>query len=320
MSPVVRQLIDLNAREESTTMKTNRIVLFCSILAALLALAGTMAFSADIKSIPPYQPSVGQPGKDVIWVPTQDALVDKMLEMAKVATNDYVIDLGSGDGRIVIAAARRGAQALGIEYNPDMVELSKYNAEKAGVTAKAKFEKADIFQTDFNKATVITMYLLPELNLKLRPTILKMKPGTRVVSHDFDMKEWDADETATVEGSGTAYFWLVPANLQGTWTFQVSGGSAELAVKQTFQKIEPTLKLGGQNLAVTNATLEGDKISFVVAESAGVTRHYSGLVNGDTITGSSKSGTGPEAKWTAQRRDSIPGPGYPARKSPPGRD
>ena len=283
-------------------MKPNRIVSFTYVLAALLTLASSTVFSADIKSIPPYEPKWAQPGKDVIWIPTQDALVEKMLEMAKVATNDYVVDLGSGDGRIVIAAAKRGAQALGIEYNPDMVELSKYNAEKAGVMAKAKFEKADIFQTDFSRATVITMYLLPELNLKLRPTILKMKPGTRVVSHDFDMKEWDADETATVEGSGTAYFWLVPANVEGTWTFQVQGDAAELVLKQQFQRIEPALKIGGKDTPVSNAKLQGDKISFTGTGSSGAPREYSGVVNGNTIAGTSKAGTGAASAWTAQRK------------------
>jgi len=275
----------------------------CCILAALLTMAGTASFSADTnQSKPPYKPEVGQAGKDVIWVPTQDALVEKMLDMAKVTANDTVVDLGSGDGRIVIAAARRGAQALGIEYNPDMVELSKLNAEKAGVTAKAKFEKADIFLTDFSKATVITMYLLPELNMKLRPTILKMKPGTRVVSHDFDMKEWDADEVATVQGSGTAYFWIVPATVEGTWTFQAQGGAAELVLKQQFQRIEPALKIGGKDMPVTNAKLQGDKISFTVTGGSGAPLEYSGVVNGNAITGTSKPGTGAATAWTAQRK------------------
>ncbi len=282
-------------------MKPNRIVTLSSMLAVVLTLASTTVYSADTPSKPPYEPKVGQAGKDVIWVPTQDALVTKMLDMVKLTTNDYVIDLGSGDGRIVIAAAKRGATALGIEYNPDMVELSKFNAEKEGVTAKAKFEKADIFQTDFSKATVITMYLLPDLNMKLRPTILKMKPGTRVVSHDFTMEDWEDDETANVDG-GTAHFWIVPANVEGTWTFQASGAAAELALKQKFQKIDPALKVGGRETAVTNAKLQGDKISFTVAEGTGPAREYSGVVNGNTITGTSKAGTGAATAWTAQRK------------------
>ncbi len=147
-----------------------------------------------------YQPSVGQEGKDVIWVPTPQALVDKMLDMAKVTPKDYVIDLGSGDGRTVITAAKRGSKALGIEYNPDMVELSKRNAAKEGVSDKASFMKADLFESDFSQAQVITMFLLSSINMKLRPKILDLKPGTRIVSNTFDMGEWKPDETATLSG------------------------------------------------------------------------------------------------------------------------
>src|SRR5437667_9039078 len=157
-----------------------------SLLALFLSVTLTGAYARAQQ----YEPHVGQEGKDVIWVPTPQALVDKMLDMAKVTPKYYVIDLGSGDGRTVITAAKRGARALGIEYNPDMVELSKRNAAKAGVTARAQFENADLFKTDLSKATVITMFLLPEINKKLRPTILKLRPGTRVVSNTFTMGEW----------------------------------------------------------------------------------------------------------------------------------
>jgi SAM-dependent methyltransferase len=279
-------------------MKLNRTLAVVFALTIALLWTGA-AFSADSEK-QPFEPTVGQAGKDVIWVPTADAVVAKMLDFAKVTDKDYVMDLGSGDGRIVIAAAKRGATARGIEYNPNMVELSKKNAEKAGVTAKATFEKADIFATDFSKATVITMYLLPDLNIKLRPTILKMKPGTRIVSHDFDMREWEDDQTATLN-EGTVHFWIVPADVQGAWTFQTAAGPAELTLKQTFQKIEPTLKAGGKDLPVTNAKLEGDKISFSVAENGTTARVYAGVVDGNKITGTSKAGAGAEEKWTAQR-------------------
>src|SRR5688572_3248035 len=145
-----------------------------------------------------FEPRVGQPGKDVVWVPTPQALVDKMLDMAKVTPNDFVIDLGSGDGRTVITAAKRGATAMGIEYNPDMVELSKRNAQKEGVAAKATFVQADLFKADLSKATVITMFLLPSINMQLRPTLLNLKPGTRIVANTFTMEDWDADETQSV--------------------------------------------------------------------------------------------------------------------------
>src|SRR5688500_1442381 len=177
-----------------------------------LAGAGGAAVAQPAKS---YEPQVGQEGKDVVWVPTPQALVDKMLDMAKVTPKDYVIDLGSGDGRTVIAAAKRGARAHGIEYNPDMVELAKANAAKAGVADRATFAKADIFESDYSKATVITMFLLPTLNLKLRPTLLDLKPGTRIVSNSFTMEDWEADETATLSNDCvswcTALFWIIPA-------------------------------------------------------------------------------------------------------------
>ena len=188
-----------------------------------------------------YQPSVGQEGKDVIWVPTPQALVDKMLDMAKVTPKDYVIDLGSGDGRTVITAAKRGSKALGIEYNPDMVELSKRNAAKEGVSDKASFMKADLFESDFSQAQVITMFLLSSINMKLRPKILDLKPGTRIVSNTFDMGEWKPDETANLSGCNswcTAHLWIVPAKTEGTWKLP----QGELTIKQSFQMITGTLK------------------------------------------------------------------------------
>src|SRR5262245_61353235 len=157
-----------------------------SFLAMCLAVFASGAYAQD------YQPQVGQEGKDVVWVPTPETMVQRMLDMAKVTSKDFVMDLGSGDGRTVIGAAKRGARALGVEYNPDMVELSKRNAAKEGVTERAQFVKADLFETDFSKATVITMFLLPDINLKLRPKILNLKPGTRVVSNSFTMGEWKA--------------------------------------------------------------------------------------------------------------------------------
>jgi precorrin-6B methylase 2 len=239
-----------------------------------------------------YQPQVGQQGKDVVWVPTPQALVDKMLDMAKVTPKDYVIDLGSGDGRTVITAAKRGTRALGIEYNPDMVELSKRNAAKEGVSDKASFAKADLFESDFSKATVITMFLLPDINLKLRPRILNLKPGTRIVSNTFDMGEWADDETATVQEGCTnwctAHLWIVPAKVEGTW--QVPQG--ELALKQTFQMVSGTLKSGNNTTQITNGKLYGDEISF----SAGGNQ-YKARVNGSTMEGTMNSN-----RWSATRR------------------
>jgi hypothetical protein len=266
------------------------------LVLCLLILAGpALAQTPQDARQQPFQPQVGQRGKDVVWVPTPQALVDKMLDMAQVTPQDFVIDLGSGDGRTVISAARRGAHALGIEYNPDMVELSKQNAAKAGVGDRAEFMKADLFETDLSKATVITLFLLPDINLKLRPKILDLKPGTRVVSNTFTMDDWEPDETASVEGSCTSWctalLWIVPAKAEGVWTWP--GG--ELTLTQTFQMVSGTLRGAAARTPVVDGRLHGDRISF----TAGATI-YTGQVNGTSIEGTATTGTD-SVKWTATR-------------------
>jgi SAM-dependent methyltransferase len=250
-----------------------------------------LAFSsADAQPAKQFEPQVGQEGKDVIWVPTPQALVDKMLDMANLTPKDYVIDLGSGDGRTVITAAKRGSKALGIEYNPEMVELSKRAAAKEGVSDRASFVKADLFESDFSQAQVITMFLLSSINLKLRPKILDLKPGTRIVSNTFDMAEWKPDETATIPNCNswcTAHLWIVPAKVNGTWKLP----QGDLTFKQTFQMISGTLKSGNELMQVTGR-LNGDEISFTAGEA-----HYVGKVNGASIDGTLKSG----GKWSAKR-------------------
>ena len=240
-----------------------------------------------------YKPEVGQAGKDVVWVPSPQALVDKMLDMAKVTPNDFVMDLGSGDGRTVITAATRGARALGIEYNPDMVALSRRNADKAGVNGKAQFVQADIFQSDISKATVITLFLLPDLNLKLRPTILSLKPGTRIVSNSFKMGDWEPDQTFDLkcESFCTAYLWIVPAKVEGKWRLAQGG----LTLKQEFQKLTGTLRTGASSLAIAGGTLHGDEISFTAGSA-----EYRGRVNGSAIEGTVKTGAG-ALPWSARR-------------------
>jgi len=264
------------------------------LLAALLATAALALPVTAPAADTDYTPHVGQEGKDVIWVPTPQALVDKMLDMAKLTAKDIHFDLGSGDGRTVIAAAKRGAQAVGVEFNPDMVALSERAATKEGVSAKAKFINGDIFQTDFSHATVVTLYLLPSLNLKLRPTLLKMKPGTRIVSHAFTMDDWQPDQTENEEGR-SAYLWIVPAPVDGTW--KVPGG--ELTFKQNFQVITGTLKQGGKDSAF-KGRLSGDQISFAVQDADGARREFSGRVSGNAMQGAVKQ-AGAEAKWSASR-------------------
>ena len=267
-----------------------------SFLTLFLSLAATAVLAQDKPAGQDFQPEVGQSGKDVVWVPTPQALVDKMLDLGRVTAADYVIDLGSGDGRTVITAAKRGARALGIEYNPDMVALSQRNAVKDGVTDKATFTKADLFESDFSQATVITMFLLPDINLKLRPKILGLKPGTRIVSNSFTMGEWQHDRSVQAtdkEGCQsycTAYLWIVPAQVEGSWKLL----EGELTLKQSFQMITGTLRAGGKETAI-KGRLTGDQINFKAGNA-----QYSGRVNANGIKGTVKAGSG-SGEWSATR-------------------
>ena len=269
-----------------------------------LALLAAVAFTAHGQAAKSgeFQPQVGQAGKDVIWVPTPEELVERMLRMTQTTASDYVMDLGSGDGRTVIAAAKKfGATAQGIEYNPDMVTLSQRNAQREGVTAKATFMKADLFETDFSKATVITMYLLPSINAKLKPKILNLKPGTRVVSHAFDMEDWAPDEMSTVEGR-RAMMWIVPAKVAGVWRLRMGDGNEpELSITQRYQVIEGSLRIGRLSAGLREPRLWGDRISFTFMDQAGNLHQATGRVTGDSIEGTMRAGTGPETRWTARR-------------------
>jgi precorrin-6B methylase 2 len=240
-------------------------------------------------------PEVGQQGKDVVWVPTPQELVNKMLEIAEVTADDYVIDLGSGDGRTVITAAKLGARATGIEYNPEMVELSKENARKEGVGEKAEFIQADLYETDLSKATVITMFLLPEINLKLRPRLLDLKPGTRIVSNTFKMAEWEADYEATTEENwnswNTAFLWIVPAKVAGTWKL----GKGELNLTQEFQFVRGTYNTGGKSYTITDGRLRGSSISFNINDEK-----YSGTVDDKIMKGTvTNASAGSKSDWIA---------------------
>ncbi len=270
------------------------VILSFVLAAAVVAAQGTA--TQQTQGGRGFQPTVGQAGKDVVWVPTPQALVDKMLDMAKVTPNDFVVDLGSGDGRTVITAAKRGARALGIEYNPDMVALSKQNAAKEGVSDRAQFMQADLFETDLSKATVITMFLLPQINLKLRPKILELKPGTRIVSNSFDMGDWTADERQEVQDGCsswcTALLWIVPAKVDGAWKLN----NAPLTLKQDFQVVSGSL----QNAVIADGHLRGTDISFTVGDT-----QYAGRVTGDRMEGTMKSPKGSGA-WSATRAAGRP--------------
>lgn len=211
-----------------------------------------------------YQPKIGQHGKDVIWVPTPDDLVVKMLETAKVTAQDKVFDLGAGDGKIPIQAARQfGAKAVGIEYNPEMAELARRNVKRAGVADRVTIITGDIFKEDFSSATVVTMYLLPELNLRLKPLLLKMKPGTRIVSHSFDMGSWAPDEVINGANSYYGYYWVVPAQAHGAWTVQDPQGEVRsLQLVQKFQKLEGTATVKGKKFPISSGSLKGAEITL----------------------------------------------------------
>ncbi len=260
-------------------------IAFATGVVLAFAAAATAQTQAPAK---PYEPQVGQAGKDVVWVPTPQALVDKMLDLAKVTPQDFLMDLGSGDGRTVITAAKRGLTAQGIEYNPDMVDLATRNAKAAGVSGKATFLKADLFATDFSKANVITMFLLPSINMKLRPTILNMRPGTRIVSNTFTMEDWQPDQSETITECTswcTAHLWIVPAKVGGSW--QMPQGT--LTLTQTFQMLSGTLG----STPITAGRVRGEDVTFTVGSTV-----YNGRVQGNTITGTATGG----AKFTATKR------------------
>jgi hypothetical protein len=248
-----------------------------------------------------YEPQYNQWGKDVAWWPTSQVLLDKMLDMAKVTSEDFVIDLGSGDGRTVITAAKQGARALGIEYNPNLVALSKRNAAKENVGERAQFVEGDLFESDFSQATVITMFLSDTLNLRLRQRILNLKPGTRVLSTSFTMGEWKPDETVSVEENKgcssycTALLWIVPAKVEGTWKLL----EGEITFTQRFQRFSGTFKSGSNNVAIKNGQLSGDLISFSIGDA-----NYTGRVNGDTMEGIYESG-GITTKWKTTKAGKV---------------
>jgi precorrin-6B methylase 2 len=263
-----------------------RVRLSTGALALVVALG---AVSTTAQETQPYEPHLNQPGKDVQWVPTPPELVEKMLDLAHLTPNDRLIDLGSGDGVLVIAAARRGARARGIEYDRRLVEWSKWKAQEAGVSARAKFVRGDIFETDFSDASVVTTFLLPSMNLRLRPTFLTMKPGTRIVANTFAIADWEPDQVATIEPCErwcTAMLWIVPARVGGTWLTP----KGVLTLTQRFQVISGTLG----HEPIESGRLRGEEISFTVG-----TATYRGRVDGSEMRVSATV-DGKLVQWTAR--------------------
>jgi len=261
-------------------MKLSRI-----LLSALLISGMNLAYSTT-PAAPTYTPVQGQAGKDVIWIPTPEVLIDKMLTAAKVTDKDKLFDLGAGDGIIAITAARKyGAQSVGIEFNPDMAQFARRTVAEAGMTDKVKIITGDIFQEDFSSATVVTLYLMPHLNMKLRPTLLKMKPGTRVVSHAFTMGDWEPDETMS-SNYAQGYFWVVPAQIEGAWVMNgLDGGPIRVSLSQSFQNIGGTLTRGGQTFAMLGAKLRGDEVKFQFITPDRKVHAFSGRVEGGRLSG-----------------------------------
>jgi len=275
-------------------MKNRRLIDIILTAAVFIGLSAQV--SSQVKeNAKEFEPVVGQSGKDVVWVPTPQILVDSMLRLAKVSKNDFLIDLGSGDGRTVITAAKMGVRAIGIEYNPDMVELSKRNAAEEGVADKTEFIVADLFKYDFTEATVVTMFLLTDINLRLRPQLLEMKPGTRIVSNTFSMMEWIADDTVTLDDEvswNIAYLWIVPADVDGKWKLQEGG---QLILVQKFQMLEGELTTPEGKRHSIEGKLNGNDIVFSAGDIT-----YTGRVDGRKISGSSLKGS-ERRTWSAYR-------------------
>jgi len=272
------------------------------LIAILLALTTTGLNAREQEESSEYKPLVIQEGKDVPWVPTPEKLVDKMLDMAEVSEDDFLVDLGSGDGRLVIAAARRGARALGIEFNPDLVEFAKKKAEEAGVSDKTEFVKADFFEYDFSDATVVTMFLLTSVNLDLRPRLLELEPGTRIVSNTFSMGSWEPDYEASTRNEfeimageymaswNKAMMWIVPAEIAGNWKLQ----DGQLTFQQSFQMFYGTYQSGNESIYISDGRINGYEISFTINGT-----EYTGRLTSDnTLEGTVSTGEG-RKNWIA---------------------
>ena len=269
---------------------TNRPRTWTLTLAVLLT--ATIAFAQQ----KPFEPQVGQAGKDVVWVPSPEETVKKMIEMGEITPQDFVVDLGSGDGRNVIAAAKRGAQALGVEYNPDMVELSKRLAKEAGVSEKAQFVQGDMYQAEFSKATALVLFLLPSNLLTLRDKFANLRPGTRIVSNTFSIQDWTPDKTETIGGDCSSWctvmLYIVPAKVDGTWKLP----QGELALKQTYQTFTGTFTTAGKSTPVTNGKVRGTQISWSANG-----QDYEGVLKGNQIEGTARTGSA-STNWTATKQ------------------
>jgi hypothetical protein len=269
------------------------------LAAAFFVLSTVSAYAQQAAPAKPFEPVSGQAGKDVVWVPSPPDMVNKMMDVANVTAKDFVIDLGSGDGRNVIAAAKRGANALGVEYNPDMVALSNRLAQEAGVADKAKFVQHDMYEYDISKATVMALFLLPTNMNRLAPKYFNLAPGSRIVANTFGIDGWEPDERTTLPPSSECeswcevLLWIVPAKVAGTWTM----ANGTMTLTQEYQMVQGTITTGGATETVKMGRLRGEEITFT---AAGAT--YKGRATGNTITGTMTDAKGTTSPWTATRR------------------
>jgi len=273
--------------EGSHTFRRARLTALALTTAALIAVsAGAYAQRAE------------RPALDVPYVPTPPEVVEQMLQMADVKPGDFVIDLGSGDGRIAIAAAKKGARAFGVDIDPERVQEAQENAKRAGVEDKVSFKRQNLFDTRISDATVLTMYLLTNVNMQLRPRILEeLKPGTRVVSHAFDLGDWKADQHAEI-GHRQVFMWVVPAKVGGRWEVQAGGDSFSLVIEQSYQNFTGQAQVGGQAVGMRDCWLHGADIRFTLADG----RKFHGLVNGDRMVSlPANAGYNTAGSWRATR-------------------
>lgn len=283
-------------------MRPTAVRIPAALFALVVLSAPALIFAAQDPPAGQSQPQVGQPGKDVVWVPTPYRLIERMLQMADTTSKDVVVDLGSGDGRIPIAAARKfGARALGIEYEADLVQISIRSAAREGVADRVRFLRQDLFQTDLSEATVVTLYVSPAIMLALRPRLLELKPGTRVVSHQFTLGDWEADEQAIVERT-TGYLWVVPAKAEGKWQLRVGEDVYDLQLQQEYQMLRGSAEHRGKRSPVIAARLRGGDIRFAFVDRNGDPRSFSGHIGGDAMEGTSRTHGQPELAWSARRR------------------
>lgn len=270
------------------------------LLVASLIVLGLAA--SPVVAAPAYSPELGQAGKDVPWVPTPERLVERMLAMAQVGPADLVVDLGAGDGRMAIAAARKyGARALGVEFNGELVALARRRAAAAGLDARrVRFVRGDVLATDFSEATVVMIYMAPIINNQLRPKLLALRPGTRIVSHQFALGDWRPDETSWL-GARSAHLWIVPANVAGSWRVELpEGRTLELEFEQKYQELSGRVRFGEIQAGLREAHLRGDVVRFRLVDEDGALLEFSGRVSGDMIRGTVYAG-GRARAWTATR-------------------